>query len=743
MRWPVLALLIGMSGSFWLHALPGVGALALWAGLSALCLLVRWRLVGCAGLGFMLACLHGHLRLDGELPCTEQRVRLEASGWITSVPEQRPGKLDFDFQTVGSGPSRTLRVAWYDASEAPAVGERWRLPLRLRCRRAHLNPGVFDRELDLLRRGYAATAYVAPRDGQPRREAVAEGWPVQRMRGAVGAAIAEAVQAPNSAAVLQGLTVGLRGDIPSDLRETFIHTGVAHLIAISGLHVTAFAVVVAWSLKWAFRALGSASWTSAWPTCRTLLVVMATWAYSLLAGASLPTLRTAIAVSMVALVHLARRQVSAADLVAACALAIVLPAPLEMGSAAFWLSFVAVLMLVFAWSSGGLWGFVTLQASLSLALVPVSVAVFGGYSRVGPLVNLVAIPVFSFLLLPLLLLALALMPVWPAAAAGLWAMLGGWLEPTWGLLSKIAAHPLAMSWLAAPPPWLAGLSMLGVLTAVMVPLPATRWLALALLLTLVLQAPGRPGHGEFRLRVLDVGHGLATVLETSRRVMVFDVGPAWQGGSAAAYSLVPYLRSRGLDRLDLAVISHADRDHAGGLDDLTRSLAVAWILGPPEIGADESCVAGRRWHWSGVDFEVLHPAADSTLSGNDASCAILVTAPGCSLLLLADPERRGESALVRQRLRADLVLVPHHGSATSSGAALVATVGARWALVSSGFDDRWGLPKPEVVQRWHAAGAEVLDTGRDGALLFETRRGQCGDGPRGWRAIAGRWWNRR
>jgi len=741
-RWPVLALLVGISASYWLRALPGVGLLALLAGLSVLCLTVRWRLVGSAILGFLLACLHGHFALDGEPPCTEQRQRLETSGRIVSVPEQRPGKLDFDFQTLGSGPSLKLRVAWYEASEAPAVGERWRLPLRLRCRRAHLNPGVFDRELDLLRRGYAATAYVAPRDGQPRREAAADGWPIQRMREVVGAAITEAVEAPDSAAVLQGLAVGLRGDIPRDLREAFIKTGVAHLIAISGLHVTAFAVVVAWSLKLAFRAVGSARWASAWPACRTVLVVMATWAYSLLAGASLPTLRTAIAVSMVALVYLGRRQVSAADLVGACALAIILPAPLEMGSAAFWLSFVAVLILVFAWSSAGLWGFLKLQASLSLALIPVSVAVFGGYSRVGPLVNLAAIPVFSFLLLPLLLLALALMPVWPAAAQALWAMLGRWLEPAWGPLSAIAAHPLAMSWLAAPPPWLAGLSMLGVLMAVVVPLPATRWLALALLMTVLLQTPVRPGQGEFRLRVLDVGHGLAAVLETSRRVMVFDVGPAWEGGSAAAYSLIPYLRSQGIRRLDLAVISHADRDHAGGLDDLVRSLAVGWILGPEEVGVDEACVAGRRWHWSGVEFEVLHPAADAALDGNDASCAIRVTSAGCSVLLLADPERRGEAALLRQLPRADLVLVPHHGSATSSGAALVAAVGARWALVSSGFDDRWGLPKPEVVARWRAAGAEVLDTGRDGALLFEARRGRCGAGPRGWRVAGGRWWNR-
>lgn len=743
MRWLVLALLVGISGSFWLRSLPGFDVLAPCAGLSLLCLLIRWRLVACAMLGFLLACLHGHLALKGEPPCTERRERLEYSGWIASVPEQRPGKLDFDFLTVGSGPSRMLRVAWYEASGAPAVGERWRLPLRLRCRRALLNPGVFDRELDLLRRGYAATAYVAPRDGQPRREAVADGWPIQRMREAVGAAIAEAVEAPDSAAVLQGLTVGLRGDIPGDLRETFIHTGVAHLIAISGLHVTAFAVVVAWAIKWVFRVLGSAALTALWPACRTGLVVMATWAYSLLAGASLPTLRTAIAVSVVALVDLARRQVAAADLVAACALAIVLPAPLEMGSAAFWLSFVAVTMLVFAWSSAGPWGFVKLQASLSLALVPVSVAVFGGYSWAGPLVNLVAIPVFSFLLLPLLLLALALMPAWPSASASLWAVLGRWLEPVWGLLSEVATHPLAMSWPAAPPPWLAGLSMLAVLLAVMVPLPAFRWLALALLITLVLQAPVRPGPGDFRLTVLDVGHGLATVLETSRRVMVFDVGPAWEGGSAASYSLVPYLRSRGIGRLDLAVISHGDRDHAGGLDDLTRSLPVGWIVGPMEVGADEACVAGRRWRWSGVAFEVLHPAAGSALSGNDASCAILVKAAGCSVLLLADPERRGEAALVRQRLRADLVLVPHHGSATSSGAALVAAVGARWALVSSGFDDRWGLPKPEVVRRWRTAGAEVLDTGRDGALLFETHQGGCGEGPRGWRRTAGRWWNRR
>lgn len=743
MRWPVLALLIGIGCSFWLPALPGGDILALVAASSALCLVLGWRVAGCALAGFVLACLHGLTALAGDRPCTEKRERVEASGWIASVPEHRPGRLEFDFIITGDGPPGRLRVAWYEASEAPAVGERWRLPLRLRCRRAHLNPGSFDRELDLLRRGYSATAYVAPRDGRPIREAEARGWFIQRARAAVGRAISAAVDSPDSAAVLQGLAVGLRGDIRADLREAFIRTGVAHLIAISGLHVTAFAVVVAWSLRWVFRLIGSAAFSAAWPAFRSACVVVATWGYSLLAGASLPTLRTAIAVSLIALVYLIRRQVSAADLVAACALLIVVPAPLELGSAAFWLSFVAVLMLVFGWSSGGVRGFITLQAGLSLALVPVSAAVFGGYSQVGPLVNLVAIPLFSFLLLPALLLALALTPAWPESASGLWRLVGGWLEPVWTWLSLIGSHPLAMTWLAAPPPWLAGLSMLAVLLAVMVPLPAMRWLALAFLTTLVWQAPERPEPGEFRLRVLDVGHGLATVLETAQRVLVFDTGPAWPGGSAADYSLVPYLRSVGIDRVDVAVISHADRDHAGGLDDLLQVMPVGWLIGPDEVGADEPCVAGRRWHWSGVDFEILHPPAAAGLADNDASCAIRVAGEGCAILLLADPERRGERLLARQVAHTDLVLVPHHGSATSSGAALVSAVAARWALVSSGFDDRWGLPRPEVVERWRAAGAEVLDTGRDGALLFETRRGQCGDGPRSWRATAGRWWNRR
>ena len=210
MGWTALALLAGIAGSFWLPALPGIGVLVLLAGFAVLGLGLGWRIAGCATAGFVLACLHAQASLRGDLPCGEQRQRLEASGWIASIPEQRPGRLDFDFLTVQDGASRRLRVTWYEAGETPAVGERWRLPLRLRCRRAHLNPGVFDRELDLLRRGFSGTAYVAPRDGKPLREAIARGWPIQRARAAVGVAIAGAVDSPDSAAVLQGLAVGLR-----------------------------------------------------------------------------------------------------------------------------------------------------------------------------------------------------------------------------------------------------------------------------------------------------------------------------------------------------------------------------------------------------------------------------------------------------------------------------------------------------------------------------------------------------
>jgi competence protein ComEC len=334
----------------------------------------------------------------------------------------------------------------------------------------------------------------------------------------------------------------------------------------------------------------------------------------------------------------------------------------------------------------------------------------------------------------------------PGLADWLWATLGAGLDLCWPALLAVAEGSWALFSPPAAPRWLVAVSLLATLAAVLLPGRGLKLLAGVLLATLLLRLPPLPAHGAFELTVLDVGHGLAAVVRTATHVVVFDTGPGWRGGAAAArVALVPYLRSLGVRQIDLVVVSHDDNDHAGGMETLSRSFAVPALLGEAAHATGISsrpCRAGDAWDWDGVRFTVIHPPAGSRFRGNDASCALRIDGPGGSAMLLADPESRAEVAMLRQPLAVDIAVVPHHGSATSSSTPLVAAVGASLALVSNGYGNRWGFPRPEVVQRWQHAGARVLTTAEGGAISVEVAP-ESGIGPaRPWRAQRRRWWQR-
>jgi len=226
--------------------------------------------------------------------------------------------------------------------------------------------------------------------------------------------------------------------------------------------------------------------------------------------------------------------------------------------------------------------------------------------------------------------------------------------------------------------------------------------------------------------VLDVGQGMSVVVRTAGHALLYDAGPRTYGGFDAGRSVVlPYLRGEGLDRLDRLVLSNGDADHAGGLAAVLAGVRVGEVQSGEAARVDAArvrpCEAGERWDWDGVTFRTLHPPAGGGWAGNDASCVLRIDNGRHSLLLTGDIERAGERRLVAgqgARLDSDLVVVPHHGSATSSSAPLVEAVRPVYAVVSAGHGNRFGFPRGEVVERWRAAGAKVLNTAQAGAIRF-------------------------
>ena len=721
------------------------------------CVLLAARSRRMAPIGFALghalawqACAHGLAdRLDAAL----EGVTLQLTGTVASVPQRVGGGVRFAFRTDPQpGVPATVELTWYEPQWLPRAAQRLELEVRLRRPRGFANPGGFDYEGRLLREGIGATGYVrAARDaGRGWREVLRR--PVLAARDAIAVAIHAALGERPAAGIVAGLSIGLQDALSPQQWRELARTGTSHLMAISGMHVGLFAVVAAWLAarlqRWRQRrgARGAAR------DAAVLAGSLAALAYGSLAGWSVPTQRTAIMIAIVALALHARRRIGPADALALGAIAVLALEPLAPLAAGFWLSFgaVAAILLVTGGTlarGGFARGYAQAQWAVTAGLVPVLVGSFGSVSLVGAIVNVVAIPLYTLVLVPAVLLGTALLMALPALGTPVLEGIAWLIEATWPLIAVPAAWPWATWGVAGLPPW-GWAALLTGAAAVLAPLPAAGRLAGCLVAAAVcLWRPAPLEHGELRFALLDVGQGLAAVVATRRHVLVYDAGPSFRSGSDTGAMVVePYLRHRGLRRVDMLVASHDDLDHAGGAGSVAGLLPVRMRVASgaalDALGPVTACRRGDRWSWDGVDFEWLHPAAELPARDNDRSCVLRVRAGPHTLLLTGDIERRAEAELVASGALGEVsvLLVPHHGSRTSSTPDFVAATRPRWALVPAGHRNRWGFPKPDVVERWEAAGARVLTSSASGALEFDLHPERPLAEPRAWRALRPRPW---
>lgn len=710
--------------------------------------LARAILIAVAGLaaGYDLAAWRARARLADELPRALEGRDIEIEGVISGLP--RPGergtRFDFDAVAVApdfSVPSR-VSLAWYAPREGEGretagppplrAGERWRFTVRLKRPRGLANPHAFDFEAWALMRGIRATGYVRSSPPPVLVAGHEPGWPqsLHRLRGNVRDAMQATLGEARHAGVLVALAVGDQDAIAGEDWEVFWRTGVGHLMSISGLHVTMFASL-AFAVT-AFLWVRVPSLALAVPARKAAAVagVLAAAAYALVAGFGVPAQRTFVMLGTAAASLLLERPASPSRVLCAAALAVVLADPWSVLAPGFWLSFGAIGAIFFALAlrdrpPGTLGSAALVQAAVTLALAPILAACFGEVSLVSPLANAFAIPLVSMVIVPLTL-AGALLPL-PVLLVPAHALLEIAMAPLQGLaalpgaVAESAGAPMALSCLAA-----AGALLL--LSPRGVPLRAA---AAAFLLPLAFYRAPAPAPGEAWVDVLDVGQGLAVVVRTATRALAYDAGPSWSAESdSGGRIVVPFLRGEGVRRLDGLVISHGDDDHAGGARTLARSREPPWLLSSLPPGDERHrlapmshpCLSGSRWNWDGVDFEILHPAVsalDGGRRGNDRSCVMRVATVAGAVLLTADIERRAEAEIVARwggRLRAEALLVPHHGSRTSSTPAFVAAVSPSVAIVSVGWRNRFRQPSAAVESRYREQGAAILRTDILGAL---------------------------
>ncbi len=680
------------------------------AGRVARCLMILSAAVAVGLGGFYYAAWRAQVRLADQLPTAWEGRDIDVVGVIDELPQiaARGTRLAFAVERVATPgaivPSR-LSLGWYGswrdddaAADVPEVhaGERWQLTVRLKRPHGTVNPHGFDVEAWLLENELRATGYVRDNEGNRRLDAFAgrPGDYVGRLREIIRSRILTALGERPYAGVIAALAIGDERAIPNEQWRIFFRTGIGHLISISGLHVTAFATLVGGVAFWLWRR--SQRLTLILPARKAAAItgVVAAFVYVLLAGFQVPAQRTLYMLT-VAAIGLWLGRPGTASTIWLWALVVVLAwDPWAMLAPGFWLSFGAVGVLLYIGvgriGAGSAFGAaVRAQWAVTVGLVPLMLMLFQQISLVSPLANAVAIPVVTFIVVPLTLASIVL--PWDALLVAAHQVFA-WLAL---LLEALSALPAAVWEQHAPPMWAIVAGLIGVL-----------WL---------LAPRGLPGRA---------------------------LGWVWLAPDAGDRIIAPMLRGSGVARLDAMIVSHQDSDHSGGALSLLQTVPVTWLRSslPLEHAivrariesgeTAERCIAGQRWQWDGVDFALLHPVeanyVNPKLKTNDLSCVLRVSNPAGSALLTGDIEARTEADLIRRdaaALHANLLVVPHHGSRTSSTSAFIAAVAPDIAVFTPGYRNRFGHPRPEIVARYADAGIRTYRTDYEGALTFDFRTG--------------------
>jgi competence protein ComEC len=696
-------------------------------------------------LGFFYASFVAQQRMRDALPVEWQGRDIELTGVIAELPRQRDGGLSFAFDveivhTPDAQVPQHILLATYNNSKEPPLlvraGERWRLVVRLKRPHGASNPHGFDFEARMLERGLRAGGYVRSSEINQRLDerVPSPAYLIERARENVRERFVELLGDAPHVGVLVALAIGDQDSIPADQWQLFTRTGVNHLMSISGLHITmlaSFAFFVTYAL-WR----RSARLTARWPARKVAAVAgfAVALAYALLSGFSVPAQRTVYMLTVVALALWSSRNIAISQIFSAALMVVLLLDPWAVLSPGFWLSFGAVGLIFYATAhrlkkAHWLIEYGRTQWAMIVGPIPPLLALFQQISLVAPLANAFAIPLISFAVVPLALL-------------GILPFFGWSLTISHALMSVCVT---ALEWLNrlpeatwnqhAPPAWTIAVGVTGTLICLLPRGFPARWLGIFLLLPMFLLRPEPPPPGALRLTIFDVGQGLAVSAQTHTHTLLFDTGPFYSADANSGNRiLVPGLRAQGTPRLDGLILSHDDADHTGGAISVMQGIPVGWVLSSlPEASPILAqaqrpirCGDGQHWEWDGVRFEILHPSFESyanpKISDNNRGCVLRMDVGQESVLIAADIEKNAEQRLLQlhpDKLHATLLIVPHHGSKTSSTPPFVAAVHPLYAVITAGYRNRFGHPRAEVVARYRQIGSELFRSDEDGAVMLE------------------------
>jgi len=691
-----------------------------------------WRLMFFT-IGVLWAISFASMRLADRLPESIEGQHLYIEGLVAGLPQHDDRRVRFDFMVLKSSPKipKKIRLSWYFPKQQIKAGQSWQMTVKLKKPHGRLNPGGFDYERWLFMENIAATGYIR---NKPKPILIATP-PVWKSFSTVRQAIADQLEkqlvGSENIGLIKALTIGDRNDISDKQWEVLRKTGTIHLVAISGLHIGLISGLVYFLV---FKLSIKLSIVSPQKIAAISSVMIAIF-YAALAGFSLPTQRALIMLTVAMVALTLQRNTTAKNILALAILGVVMFDPLAVLSAGFWLSFLAVMVIVYSLSGRlgktNYWlGVTKIHCVTAMGLSPVLLFYFQQISIIAPIANFIAVPVVTLLLVPLCFIAVFALIVSVGVAQQILLLIDSILQGLWLVLSNLSEWPYAVITMATPPYYALPFALLGVLVLLAPRGIPMRWLGSVLLLPLFFTKQDKPEPGQVMMTLLDVGQGLSAVVQTTNHNLIFDTGAKYSKQFDMGKSVVvPFLQYKGIYNIDTLLISHGDNDHIGGAQSILEKSKVSKVLtSVPELLKQYQptvCESGQKWNWDQVDFEIISPPLAVLNGENNNSCVLKVTAGSSSLLLTGDIEKQAEDWLAKQHgdmLKSNVLISPHHGSKTSSTLLFMKKVDPDVVLIPAGYKNRFSFPHTEVLTRYEKLNMKWMNVANEGAITVELKQ---------------------
>ncbi len=695
--------------------------------------------------------LFAQLRLNDQLDESLQGRDITIQGIVNGLPAVDENRVRFDIKVIQADAEipDLIRISWYWPDTSIKAGQRWKMNVRLKKPHGHLNTAGFDYQKWLFEKGIGATGYVR---NKPKPELLDDISPfsLSVLRQKIADQVYQNFQQSQHLGLVLALSLGERGKLDKHHWEVLRRTGTSHLVAISGLHIGLIASLAFYIGRRGWQLTGIARFSSvqAGIYCALLAAVF----YAFLAGFMLPTQRSLVMLGLIMLAVLWKRHINVRHVFVYTFCLVVLMNPMSILSASLWLSFGAVGLILFllagrlkqgnAWMAMG-----KINVLIGVGLMPILMLNFQQISLISPIANILAVPLLSLCVVPLLFCAVIFLWISPVIAEILFSLLEHILNFFWEMLAFFAGLPAASMETHQPGLIAVLLALVGVLLCFSPKGIPARYLGIVLCFPLIFNQHKPLSEQQFRFSLLDVGQGLAGVIQTRNHILVYDAGPRYSSRFDMGQQVViPVLKSLNATQLDTLLVSHADNDHSGGVQSILAHLPVDDVIVSSAGIVDRQyslCQSKQNWVWDGVQFNLLSPPSTRFFNGkNNNSCVLQVSTPDFTLLLTGDIEQEAEQWLVNEyaeTLRSDVLVAPHHGSQTSSSQHFLQHVAPHAVLISAGYKNRYRMPHKHVINRYERLGIKWWNTADTGAMTFDSTDWQ---NPELLNVTQGKYWHR-